>query len=93
MELYRKGDGSFAKAPLQAGRDGAAPNAPSADLVDVLNLLRASNLRFGGDAVLQDAHNFASTTLKALLKGPEELSLSEKTSAEVYDCESSAFQN
>ncbi|CAM6095949.1 unnamed protein product [Calypogeia fissa] len=80
FELYKKEDGSFCKTPQLVDGE-TAPSA--ADLTDLLNLLRASDLKFRRDGVLHEAHNFASSALTSLLDGAQQPPLSEKASAEV----------
>ncbi|CAM6095955.1 unnamed protein product [Calypogeia fissa] len=80
FQLYKKEDGSFCKTP-QLGDGDAAPGA--ADLTDLLNLLRASDLKFRRDAILHDATKFVSSALTSLLDGAQQPPLSQKASADV----------
>ncbi|CAM6099715.1 unnamed protein product [Calypogeia fissa] len=84
FQLYRAEDGSFCKKPVQ-GSGHKAP--PRADVKDLVNLLRASDLKFRRDVILRDAFKFASTALTGLLDGAngaaKEPPLSQKMSEEV----------
>ncbi|CAM6112751.1 unnamed protein product [Calypogeia fissa] len=84
FQLYRAEDGSFCKKPVQ-GSGHKAP--PRADVKDLVNLLRASDLKFRSDVILRDAFKFASTALTGLLDGAngaaKEPPLSQKMSEEV----------
>ncbi|CAM6082877.1 unnamed protein product [Calypogeia fissa] len=85
FQLYKREDGKFYKRPSTQVADGdnVELSASNADVADLLNLLRASDLRFRSDEVLEDAYKFASTTLQGLLiGGGEGTELTEKTAAE-----------